>query len=74
MKIIFIHFSIAAGWPVSEEELEKVAELSGVLGCPDDFLHQAFRGECERLMPDVNSITPNDWTDAFLYLKDNFNL
>jgi hypothetical protein len=51
--------------------LEKVAELSGVLGCPDDFLHQEFR---ERLIPDVNSITPKDWTDAFLFLKDNFNL
>ena len=46
-----------------------MAELSGVLGCPDDFLHQEFRGECERLILDVNSITPKDWTDAFLFLK-----
>ena len=73
-QIIFTHFSIAAGWPVTEEELEKVAELSGVLGCPDDFLDKAFREECERIIPDVNSITPKDWTDAFLFLKDNFNL
>ena len=33
-----------------------------------------FRAECERLMPHVEEIEPEDCSDAFCYLKQHFSL
>lgn len=62
------------GLPVTEEQLQEVAEQSGVLNIAEDFLEPHFRAECQRLIPDVCEIGPSDVQDAYMFLKDNFNL
>lgn len=66
--------SILTGLPVTEEQLEEAAIQSGVLTAPDDFLTPEFRAECERLIPDNELIRPDEFKDAFLYLKQNLQL
>ena len=63
-----------AGWPVTEEQLQEAATHAGVLDIDDDFLVADFRAECERLMPHIEEIEPEDCSDAFCYLKQHFSL
>jgi hypothetical protein len=56
------------------DNLREVAELSGVLAVPEEFLTPEFRAECERIIPDWENIEPNECKDVFLYSKDNFRL
>lgn len=51
-----------------------VAIESGVLSIPDDFLTLEFREECERIIPDNDTIKPDEWKGAYVYLKQNFTL
>ncbi len=37
-----------AGLPTTEEKLREVAEQSGVLNVPDDFLQPDLRAKCQR--------------------------
>ena len=62
------------GFVVTEEQLEEVAKESGVLRVPEDFLTEEFREECECLIPDKDTIKPDEWTTAYLYLKDKCTL
>lgn len=62
------------GWPISEDDLKKVANYSGVLECGEDFLEIPIREECERWVPNVEDVNPDDWTDAYLYVRENFSL
>ena len=61
------------GLPVTDEQLREVAEQSGVLNVPDDFLEPDFRAKCQHLIPDVLDIEPKDIQDAYRFLKENFN-
>ena len=61
-----------SGWPVSEEQLEEVAEYSEVLQSGSDFLEQDFRNACENLIPFPERVEPSECMDAFVYLKNNF--
>lgn len=54
------------GWQVSEESLNEVAELSGVLQEGSDFLPQDVRAECERIIPEVHKVQPRDAADLSL--------
>lgn len=63
-----------SGLPITEEQLKEVATESGVLSIPDDFLTLEFREECERIIPDNDTIKPDEWKDAYMYLKQNFTL
>ena len=47
---------------------------SDVLRIPDDFLTLEFRKECERILPDNDTIKSDEWKDAYVYLKQNFTL
>ena len=47
-----IHF-FSTGFQVTEEQLEEVAAMSGVLEVPDDFLVLEFRKKCEKILPDL---------------------
>ncbi|CAB4026934.1 Hypothetical predicted protein [Paramuricea clavata] len=62
------------GFAVTEEQLQEAATESGVLQVPDDFLTEEFRAECERLIPDNDTIKPDEWTNAYLYLKEKCTL
>ena len=44
-----------SGWPVSEESLNEVAELSAVLEEGNDYLMADLREECERIIPEVEN-------------------
>lgn len=58
------------GIKVTEEQLQEVAEASGVLAEEtDDYLEPAVRRECERHLPDIDEIQPNEAKEAYLYLK-----
>lgn len=67
---IIYHFCFV-GLPVTEELLHEAARLSGVLNVPSDFLAAEFRIECERIIPDVQNLRPDECRCAFLYLKQN---
>ena len=62
------------GFPVTEEQLEEAATYSGVLEVPDDYLPVDVHAECECIIPDVNTIKPEECKDAYLYLKQNYQL
>ena len=46
MKLICLPYKVSypVGWSVSEEELQNVAELSGALDCPNDYLSICPKG------------------------------
>ena len=48
---LFTFFS--TGFQVTEEQLEEVVAMSGVLEVPDDFLVLEFRKKCEKILPDL---------------------
>ena len=50
-----------------------MAEQSGVLNVPDDFLQPDFGAECERLILDVSMVEHKDIMNAYIFLKENFN-
>lgn len=58
---------------MTDEDLHEVAIQSGVLDVPDDFLSREFRDECERIIS-VTNLTPKDCKDAFIFLKQNFQI
>ena len=61
------------GFPITEQYLMEVANLSNVLDATDDYLEPNFRVECERHIPDTNGIEPAEAANAYLYLKANFD-
>ena len=73
VNLIYSTLFFVAGVPVTEEELQQVAELSKVLDIPDDFLDVPFRAECQRVLP-FNDIEPKDVKQAYLYIKANVRL
>lgn len=62
------------GHVITEEQLREVAEFSGVLDNTDDFLDDTFRQECQRHIPDTDDIKPAQASNAYLFLRDNFDV
>lgn len=62
------------GFPVTEERLREVAELSNVLESTGDFLDENFRQECQRHIPNTADIKPAEAANAYLFLKANFDI
>ena len=62
------------GWTVTEHSLREVANHSGVLEIGDDFLEPAIRRECEKWVPNIDDVTPEDWVNAYLYVKKKYSL
>lgn len=71
---LIVYSNYITGLPVTEEQLKEAATQSGVLTFPDDFLEPEFRAECERVLPDSETIRPHECRDAYMYLKSNFQL
>ena len=59
------------GFSVTEEQLKDVAEMSGVLEVPQDFLSTEMREQCSAIIPYPTEVEPNECYDAFKYLKHN---
>ena len=64
---------ISSGLPVTQEALNEVAEVLGVMTFGEDFLPAAVRTECERIITDVDGIKPIDATHTFQFLKAHCN-
>ena len=58
---------------VTQELLDEVAEVSGVLTVGDDYLLPAVRAECERIISDIDGVKPCNAADTFLFLKAHYN-
>ena len=58
---------------MSEAELHQGAIHSAVLEVGMDFLEDAFRAECERVLPYPDKVKPSECRGAFLYLKERCN-
>jgi len=54
------------------EQLQKVAEYSGVLEEEDDFLEPEFRLKCQQIIPNVKEVQGKDCRKAYLHLKEHF--
>jgi hypothetical protein len=54
--------------------LQEVAEQSGVLELDDDFLSPEFRAACLQIIPYPELVEPSECSDAFVYLKTNFQM
>lgn len=39
-----------------------------------DFLDPEFRRECERIVPNPDQITPQNFSETFIHLKRNYNV
>ena len=55
----------------SEEHLEEVAGLSGVLEDTDDFPALEFQAICEQHIPNTDEIKPDQAANAYLFLKSH---
>lgn len=62
------------GWSITEDQLEEVAELSGVLADNDNYLPAELRAKCEQAMPDPLELDVGDFGSAFRFLKENVDL
>ena len=62
------------GHVITEEQLREVTEFSGVLDNTDDFLDDTFRQECQRHILDTDDIKPAQASNAYLFLRDNFDV
>ena len=69
---MLVYSSLFSGKPVSTEDLNEVAELSGVMSYGDDYLEPNLRANCERIIPEVETVLPNDAADSFLFLKAHY--
>ena len=58
---------------VTQELLDEVTEVSGLLTVGDDYLLPAVRTECERIIPNIDGVKPCDAADTFLFLKAHYN-
>ena len=65
------HGGEKCGIPVTDQQLQEVAEFSHVLDANDDFLDEDFRQECRRHIPNTEDIEPAQASNAYLYLKDH---
>ena len=68
----FICFPAVLGFPVTNQALDEVAEVSGVMTVGDDFLSGDVRRECERVIPKVENVEAIDAADTYLFLKANY--
>ena len=60
------------GLRVTQEALDEVAKLSGVMSVGDDYLPKSEREECERIVPNIDGVKPTEAADAYLFLKTKY--
>ena len=62
------------GITVTEEELQEVAALSGVLEIPNDFLEVEFRDKCKVIITEPEHLLAKDYVTSYLYIKNQISL
>jgi hypothetical protein len=68
-----LFYLIVKGTPVTQEALDEVGDVSGVLTVGDDYLAPDVRAECERIIPDINGVKSCNAADTFLFLKHHYH-
>ena len=66
------YWYIFTGLPITDEALDEVRELSGVMDVGEDFLDADVRRECERIVPEIDQVKPADAADTYLFLKHHY--
>jgi len=61
-----------SGWYVTNDEIRDSEEVSGVSELDEDFLSGEFRKNCEAILPSPTSFKPNEWKDAYIFLRETF--
>jgi hypothetical protein len=59
--------------PITDEALNEIAEISGVMQVGNDFLPCNVRRECERVIPNIVNVKAVDAADTYLFLKANYH-
>ena len=72
--LYFKNIGLFLGWSITKDQLEEVAELSGVLADNDDYLPADFRAKCEQAMPDPLELDVGDFANIFRFPKENVDL
>ena len=72
----FKNIVLFLGWNITEDQLEEVAKLLGVLAGNDDYLPADLhvRAKCEQAMADPLELDVADFANAFRFLKENVDL
>ena len=66
------NFSSFIGFKVNNQDLQVVAELSGVLEAPDDFLSFELRTLFNDLLPEPENVQCNEFVQKYLLLKQKY--
>ena len=56
IRKLLVYSFLFSGKPVSTEDLNEVAELSGVMSYGDDYLEPNLRANCERIRPEAEEV------------------
>ena len=62
------------GFDLTKEEIHEVAELSGVLDAPDDYLDAELRREFQRIIPKPEKLNCDKVAESFRLLKQRFRV
>lgn len=58
---------------MTEEDLEEVTELSGVLDAPDDYISSSLRKELHDLLPNSEDTKCNEFVQTYIMLKQRYS-
>ena len=64
---------LSTGFESTIEFLDEVLQLSGVMSFGNDYLSQVVRQECERVIPQLDDVKPQDAATTFIFLKSHYN-
>ena len=57
---------------VREEDLENVAEISGVMDAPDDYIPSSLQRGLNRLLPNSENIRCNEFVQKYIMQKERY--
>lgn len=62
----------STGFELRKQAIDEVAQLSGVMDVGDDYLSQVVRQECERVIPELDNVKPQDAATTFIFLNNYY--
>lgn len=69
-KSVLCCYSI--GFQVTEQLLDEVATISQVMTDGEDYLSPAVRAECERVIPRLEDVEPQNASLTYIFLKTHY--
>ena len=60
------------GFQVTEQDLQEVTELSGVLEAPDDYIPLPYKDSLNTLLPNPENIKSTEFVQTYLMLKQRY--